>query len=243
MAQERRALHRWPRSRRLRSGAVHISGRCMTMERWVRVIRACRLAFLGAGAALVATGSLEYWADGTVEVLVLALRDWLYRMDLIALERSVGFVKENQAADGFLICSGLVICVLAKKLGNLVGGSTLFLFGWLIGKRIEITVTATSLVVHRWWWNLKLPRDVACGDDLQVRVVEADEYRSRFSPTELDACGFLSDRIVHPPAIVEVVHGLRRHKVLMPRHEDRAEAIVARCSEALTATRELFSIA
>lgn len=222
---------------------MHLRGRCMTMELWVGLTKLCRFVVVLFALVPLATGSLEWWADrkgGQTQRIAGEVRDWIYVHGLLSFERSIGYVKGYTEPDLVLLASALLIVGMRRPLGALLSGVLQVLFGWFLAKKIEITISAKRLVVHRWWWNLKLSRER--GAEVQVRCVKAEEYFSPCSPTELAARGFVFGALEQPPAVVEIVHGLRRHKLLMARHEDRAEAIVARCNEALAATDTLIGL-
>lgn len=240
---ERCSLRHWPRARQTRSGAVRISGRCLTMETWVWAHSAARkiVALFGVAAIVIAT--LELWADGSsaFERWLWRIHNQVYRHELNWLEQTLVYNKRRGEVDEPLLVIGLLAFAGAKLWGSLLSTVVVLpLLGPFLGKRFDITVTPDQLIVHRmFWFDLKLPR----GDALQVRAVPANEYFSRHAPEELQARGFLVRRITHPPAVVEIVHRLRRYKLLMTRRADEAEAIVVRCNEALMATNPTFATA
>ena len=215
----------------------------MTMERWVFLTKLCRLVFVLLALVLLVTGSLEYWADMRTSAkrrIAIDVREWIYAHGLLSFQRWLGYVKGYEEPDHVMLACSVLVYAMRRSLGDLVSWALQIALGWLLAKKIEITISPQRLTVHRWWWNLKLPRDL--GSEVQVRCVDAEEYFSPYSPTELAAAGFLTGRLEQPPAVVEIVRGMRRYKLLMARHEDRAEAIVARCNEALMATEKLTEI-
>lgn len=214
------------------------------MERWVRVHSASRkfVALLGVAAIVIAT--LELWADGSsaFERWLWRIHNQVYRHELNWLEQTLVYNKRRGEVDEPLLVIGIVALAGAKLWGSLLSAAVLIpLLGPFLGKRFDITVTHDHLIVHRmFWFDLKLPRG---GGAIQVRAVTPKEYFSRHEPEELRARGFLLRRITHPPAVVEIVHRLRRYKLLMTRRADEAEAIVVRCNEALMATNPTFATA
>ncbi len=241
MGQARRALLHWPPAWHTDTGDVRIVGRCLSMERWVRIHIAARLMVAAFGLFVMAVTTLEFWANGQGEMerVFWRVHHWIYQHELNWLEKALTYNKKPGELDLVLFLTGIVVFIGTKSFGSFLAGGIVLLGSGLIGNRFDITVSPNQVTLHRRWGrDLKLDRDK---DNLQVRVVPPEEYYSKHSPSELQDRGFLTGRIHHPPAVVELVHCWRRYKVIMARREDEAEAIVVRCNEALVATHPTFS--
>ena len=207
------------------------------MERWYALTIALRSVCWISGIATMVLATFEVWCDGRGEFerLVEHLHE-LYH-DHCNLERMVGWVQGRGEIAPVLFAAGLVLVGGSRRLGALLTNVLLVVGGWALGKRFRVSVTPRYMIVHRWWWrDLKFER---IGDNPQVRLTSAEEYFSSLAPRELEMRKFLIRRITNPPAVVEIVNRLRRYKLLMARHEDVAEAIVVKITEAAMDTKPI----
>lgn len=210
------------------------------MKRWVRGQHLSRFLVFVTGLLLIAVGTLELWTDshrGWLQSLCHRIQHWLGQ-DLHAFERSFGYVKGPHEPDFLLIAVGVLIAITARHLGSLLAVTFFALLPWIWARRIRVRVTPDKLIVERrWWFNLTLQRD----HSTQVDLASAETYFSPYSPSALEKSKFLIRPITHPPAIVEIVHRLKRYPLIFAKRQDRAEALAVSIQQALVDTNPALS--
>ena len=236
MLGERRSWKNWPRVRANAHGVV-ISGRCATVGGWLNAQSLLPILFVLAGLVLLAAGFQPMWWDSVEGTQLYAygrrllwLRWALSELLVVRLPELGRLLNyEPRSIDWHLAIVGFVLIVARRQFAMAVGG----LLSAVLMTRFKITITPERITARAGFRRVNMIRDDA--QDVAVRLVIAEDY----------FLGRVADRVKQqalgdqPPAVVEIISGFNRRRLLIPRRTDRAEAIVARCAEALQETRQL----
>lgn len=250
---QRRAWRNWPRLRRRRRGRLHIACRVMTVGRWLLLRRVVTTAVRVLGFVMLASSVMGAWAPmvadfarGTPWIALLEVFAWTQdTMRYVFTERwpRLGHLIWHHQSNGYDLHLGVLSVVVLKCryiIGGLISTGLCLLLRPIFVKKLRVTISPDRVRVGGFPLGWTITRDDNGIAPIRFRVVSADEYHSRFRPKEIKENRLLKPLQEMPPAVVEIVHGFQRRKLLYVRRADQAEAIVARCNEAMLRTRRLL---
>lgn len=241
----RRSYRNWPRVREREDG-LQIAGSCLTAAGWAGARRTARASVVWAGMFLIAVSTLALWGPGLAEATEgtrvfpwigrIASIQWAVR-DLLVdrypeIGRSIGYrvptpIDWHMGGLGFLL-------VVAREPLSVVGTKLVaFLLRPLFTKRFRVYVTPGYVRIGGRVLGRSYSRGAIGLDLIKFRSVGPEEYFADAGSAEDEP-----PRRV-PAAVVEMIYGFDRHRIVFARRADQAEAIVRRCNAALLQTQSL----
>lgn len=240
----------WPAIRETQEGVVRVTGRYRDPGRSVilKALTRIGMTLLGLAMMLAATAPswydrVRYWVEGSwtepgFDALweLRSAERWLLGDTFPELGARLRYVPAS-AIDLPMLVPGLMIFCLAKKTAGPVA-RLVTLLGWpLLSKRLRVTIERDWVIVHRL-----LRRDVSvrrqAGDtNVTFRAVPLKEHRPQLAEW-LRMHGGLGLLSVEPSHI-EVVNGLRCHRIALLEDRQRAEQFVAALQHTLAQSRAL----
>jgi len=222
----------------------------MTAGRWVLLRRVSLWIVAAAAVLLLAAGTLGLWATAArsrpsapaaqqlLEVVEM-FRRWLDSTMLSQLPGLAQVVAYDPTApiNGFLCVAAVILMALRYPGSMLVAGFGTLALRPLVLRRFRIVIDRDRVKVRCGWTRFSLPRDDNGPEPVRFRVRPPEEYYSRFSRHEIQGRRLLKPLLDLPPGVLEVTGGFKRYRVLLARRADQAEAIAARCNEAMMRTR------
>lgn len=250
---ERRSFHNWPKVKAHGADGYRITGYCPTVLGSRALRRLSFIALTVIGVVLLASATMGVWAPAAFEATegtsgFLALKrlasvQWFFR-DLLTerfptIGKAIGYGGRTDI-DWYMAVLA-VICLGGRRLWAKLLSDTLGLvLTPVTAKRIRITITPDRVRLGGWIFGKTLKRDDNGPNPIRFRVAGAEEYFAQITKQDGDPRNPRQPLSSVPPAVVELVHGLRRYKVVFAHREDRAEAIVARCQEVMRQTQPLI---
>ncbi|MEO1009603.1 MAG: hypothetical protein AAFX79_13655 [Planctomycetota bacterium] len=232
-----------------RGRGYRVEGRCLTVGAWAAIQRISLIAVVALGLAAMGVATVGWWApkisrvaDGTfvygIAGRAVSVRLWLG--DLLANEfaefdRAIRY-DPTSPIDWHLGALSLALWIGCVPIARLAALLATILLRPIVVRRFRITIAQDRIRVGRGLLRASIPRDDNGPVPVRFRVATADEYYSRFRRAEVQGHRLFHPLAEMPPAVVEISHGYRRRRVLFARRIDRAEAIVARCNEAMLRT-------
>lgn len=238
----------WPRVRRIGSG-YRIECRCLTVGTWAVLQRVSASLIVAGGCLLLAAAMSAWWGprvfdavEGTkwydLAKVPVSIR-FGFRDLLVEDFPNVGeFLRYRSRALIDWHLGGISILMLAAvhplagmltKLGSL-------LLHPIVKRKIRITVTSRHVRVRGWLFTKSFLRDDNGVSAIRFRKVSPQAYNSRFSALSVQGRPLHRPLIARPPAVIELVFGMRRRKLVFARYGEQAEAFIAACNEAMVRT-------
>ena len=235
MIGEKRTYKDWPRLTRLDDDRTRVRGRVLMVGRYLVMFRVLRVVFVVLAWTLLASATQGIWYTSVPEGTewfarsndLLGIRFWL--RDLAAAHPEAASLiayDPHRRIDWHLgvisLCLFRLGRTLAAAMAALLTPRTSFVCT-ISDDAVELRVGAlTRLRLSR--------RDPA--HPISIRAVGPEAWNAQPRASRLAQAGVAGEGS-QPPGIVEVVQGFRRQRVMFVVRVDRAEAIAARCAEAL----------
>ena len=234
MLGERRNWTNWPRIRRHR-GEIRISGRCVTVGRWLAVRRATFALLLIVALTLLLSSQQGLWLDWTVGTPLYRPAVGFAGIRVVAAELLVRRYPEIGNAIGYTLgpidWHMLALSVLLVLLHRPIVSAA----GWLLSLPLAVgfvaRISRDRVIVRAGLRRFRFDRR---SGEVVVRLVPPGEYFADRAEKRVQKWSLLHRHI--PTALVECAQRNRRSRLLFARRLDRAEAIVVACNEALLRT-------
>jgi hypothetical protein len=221
----------------------------MTVEAWEVIQFVSTIVVVALALIMLAVATIAWWgpavfgaAEGTfwfgLANRVLALRWWLKELlvdEFPAIGRAIRY-DHTSRIDWHLGALSLVFLFGRVAVTRMLASITTALLRPLLVRRFRITITCDRVKLGGRLTGVALPRDDNGPEPVRFRIASPEEYYSRFREAEIQGRRLFQPLAEMPPAIVEITHGYRRRKILFARRTDQAEAVVARCNEAMLRT-------
>lgn len=243
MGNYRRVPTRWPHVRTMDDGSVCISGRCRTARRHAVLSTLCRLliravafvliaaAFIALPIALMEDRNVPRWVLEPFWMLIDLRRGFRSTLlDLWPQAQQVLYYHPESAIDWHIGAMGMILHITA-------GGVTpvlTWMVEWMpfMRRRFKIVVTPAMVTVRGRLFTRRFDRNA--GAPVVFRMID---MRQNLNPAQQrGALGLLLPGVRPVPGMVEVHQGIQRVPILYAMNSGEAEAIVARCMDALART-------
>ncbi len=246
---ERRPYHNWPKVREHGADGYSVQGYCPTAAGFRMHRRLGFIAITGVGLILLASATMGVWGpaafdategtQGFVALKRLASVQWCFR-DLLTerypgVGRSIGY-GHRTGIDWHLGVLAVVCLGGRRILTDLLADCLGFITRPLTAKRVRIIITPDHVRLGGRLFGKTLERDDDGPNPIRFRLVSAEAYYLPSDQDDLAGTAQARPARAAPPAVVEVTHGYRRHKLVIARREDQAEAVVDRCNEVMKQT-------
>ncbi|XHC26793.1 MAG: hypothetical protein ACFHWZ_15240 [Phycisphaerales bacterium] len=237
----------WPKVRVIANRGYRVSGRALTPFMWLLLTRIGVLSATTFGLCQLLAATVDLWGPSVADVaegsqVYRALRVIVSYRGLVAslFERfpEVGY-NPSWPIDPYLGGLGVAIIWLTHPLARLFTFVVSLALRPLVMRRFVLAITDDRVRIRGRVFSTTLARNDNGLNAVRFRKVELS-HRASGGPFLKDAPA-LAQLAIRRSATVELVHGMRRRKVITTR-ADKAEAIVAACNEALVRTHRPLPI-
>lgn len=241
MLGERREFSHWPRTRRRRKGGVVITGWALTAGRYLLVVRAISVVLMMLAYVLVASATQGFW----YQIVPEGTRWYAWSTDLAGIRLSLARLANAypEVASALFYNPGLpldvhllLIVVALVNLRRFLAMTIALVV--TTPTRFRITVTDRLVRCRTGLFRWRVFRRNSIDAPVTARAVGPESWGAAGRAKKLTEWSFGGEGS-QPPGILEIARGMRRKKILFALRGDRAEAIAARCNEALRETAEL----